>query len=127
MFKKWRSKHKGFTLVELVVVLAILMMLVLMVTPKFLGYTAKAHVAVAKSNARTVMNAATLYQNENPDKSGHLGEKALAPFLQKTKGSCDYQVNISSEGDIQGEVVTKKIRVRLPDLEVLNTEEKTEK
>ena len=58
-----RSK-KGFTLIELIVVMAIIGILVLLAAPKFLGYTKDAHVATMLADAKVISNAALIYNIE---------------------------------------------------------------
>lgn len=64
------KNKKGFTLVELIVVIAILGILALFLVPQFQGYSQDAKVQVAKANTRTVWTAANaaLTQSEYDDK-----------------------------------------------------------
>lgn len=52
------KNKKGFTLIELIVVIAILGILSLFLVPSFMGYAEDAKEQVAKSNTRTVWSAA---------------------------------------------------------------------
>lgn len=52
------KNKKGFTLIELIVVIAILGILMLILVPSFLGYADDAKEQVAKANTRTVWTAA---------------------------------------------------------------------
>ncbi|WP_373128952.1 type II secretion system protein [Dielma fastidiosa] len=52
------KNKKGFTLIELIVVIAILGILALFLVPQFMGYSQDAKVQVAKANTRTVWTAA---------------------------------------------------------------------
>lgn len=47
------KNKKGFTLVELIVVISILAVLALILVPSIIGYTAKAKAAVGKANAKS--------------------------------------------------------------------------
>lgn len=61
--KEIRNK-KGFTLIELIVVIAVLGILVLLAAPKFLGYTQDANVATMKADAKVLENASLVYHVE---------------------------------------------------------------
>lgn len=52
------KNKKGFTLIELIVVIAILGILALFLVPQFMGYANDAKLQVAKANTRTVWSAA---------------------------------------------------------------------
>lgn len=52
------KNKKGFTLIELIVVIAILGILALFLLPQFMGYSEDAKLQVAKANTRTVWTAA---------------------------------------------------------------------
>lgn len=52
------KNKKGFTLIELIVVIAILGILALFLMPQFMGYSKDAKNQVAKANVRTVWTAA---------------------------------------------------------------------
>lgn len=52
------KNKKGFTLIELIVVIAILGILMLFLVPSFMGYAEDAKIQVRKANARTAWTAA---------------------------------------------------------------------
>lgn len=55
----------GFTLIELIVVIAILGILVLLAAPRFLGYTRDANVATMQADAKVLGNGALIHNIEN--------------------------------------------------------------
>ena len=66
--KKLRKNKKGFTLIELIVVIAILGILVLLAAPRFLGYTKDAQKVTMQADAKVLSNAALVYNIENEGK-----------------------------------------------------------
>lgn len=91
---------KGFTLVELIVVIAILGILSLFLVPSFIGYAEDAKIQVAKSNTRTVWSAAkgveALYQyNGNFDESDFANEvlEKLGTSFDENEVSIGYDAN----------------------------------
>ena len=60
-----RLNKKGFTLIELIVVIAVIGILVLLAAPRFLGYTKDAHVSAMKADAKILSNAALVYHIDN--------------------------------------------------------------
>jgi len=65
MFKMKRKK--GFTIIELIVVMAIIGVLVLLAMPKFMGYTEKAKLTQIKSDIKQVENASERYYIDKND------------------------------------------------------------
>lgn len=59
------KNKKGFTLIELIVVIAILGILALFLVPQFMGYSEDAKKQVAIANTRTVWTAAKAAQTES--------------------------------------------------------------
>lgn len=59
-----KKKKKGFTLVELIAVIAILAILAAIIVPRVANYTSKANNAKYLADAKTIAQAAELYQTE---------------------------------------------------------------
>ena len=59
-----KKNKKGFTLIELIVVIAILGILVLLAVPRFLGYTKNANVSTMQADAKVLSNASLVYNIE---------------------------------------------------------------
>ncbi len=76
-----KKSKKGFTLIELIVVLAILVVLAAIALPTFNGLIEDSKEKVANANARTVYTAARAYQAVNP------GEITGTAFTDGQKGS----------------------------------------
>lgn len=66
---KRKAKLKGFTLIELVIVIAIIALLVSIAVPKYGKSNLSAQAATHNANVKAVKNAAALYLAEN-DESG---------------------------------------------------------
>ncbi len=56
-----KSNKKGFTLVELVVVIAIIGVLAAILVPSMMGYVKKSRLKTANANAKTAYNAVATY------------------------------------------------------------------
>jgi len=62
-----KKQNKAFTIIELIVVMAIIGVLVLLAMPKFMGYTQRAHLTEIKSNIKQIENASERYYMTNQD------------------------------------------------------------
>ncbi len=65
LIKSTRRTSRGFTLIEIMVVLVILGLLAAAVTPSILGQADKARVERAKTDIRAISNALDLYKLDN--------------------------------------------------------------
>jgi type IV pilus assembly protein PilA len=77
MLSKLRSK-KGFTLIELMIVVAIIGILAAIAIPNFLRFQAKSKQSEAKGNLSGIFTGETTFQAEN-NRFGNLTEIAWAP------------------------------------------------
>ena len=65
MMKRTNNKQKGFTLLEILVVMAILGLLIAAVAPNILGRSDDAKITLAKSDLRNISSALDMYKLDN--------------------------------------------------------------
>ncbi|MHB9098929.1 MAG: type II secretion system protein [Syntrophales bacterium] len=58
--------QKGFTLIELMIVIAIIGILAAIAIPQFMAYKSRGYMASTKSDAKNVYTALVAYQGDNP-------------------------------------------------------------
>lgn len=75
-----KKKRKGFTLVELVVVIAILGILATIAIPKFSSSRKSAAVAAHNANVRIIKSVAVMYLADNPAETGEISTKLSDRF-----------------------------------------------
>lgn len=84
------KNKKGFTLIELIVVIAILGILMLILVPSFLGYADDAKLQVAKANTRTVWTAAKAAESKTEyDDTMTVAACSAVANTGKEKAFCD--------------------------------------
>lgn len=65
MNKKIMKNKKGFTLIELIVVMAVIGILVMLAAPRFIGYTKDASVSAMKADIKVLESVSLVYNIEN--------------------------------------------------------------
>ena len=88
---KKNSKKKGFTLIELIAVIAILGILAAVLIPNIIGYTDKAKVKSAQTNAKLVLSAIESYNADTTatELNKYSAVDALSDATYKIKNKVD--------------------------------------
>lgn len=108
MFENLRKKKKGFTLIELIIVIAIIAILATIAIPKFGNIREDANKKVDEANAKTIANtAAVLYENGSftnlPIREELKSGTTLGDSLQtipETSAKGSFYVTVSSDGKV---------------------------
>ncbi|MDD5584731.1 MAG: type II secretion system major pseudopilin GspG [Candidatus Omnitrophica bacterium] len=83
----WKSTHKGFTLIELMLVVIIISVLAAMVVPRFVGRSEEARLAVARADVDAhLATALDLYEMDIGRYPNELKELRINPGLTAWKG-----------------------------------------
>lgn len=87
--KKERMNNKGFSLVELIIVIAIMAVLVVVLAPQFLKYVEKARISTDKDNAAAIVTALQVWAaaEGNPDTSDNATVIVGTAGINLTSGS----------------------------------------
>lgn len=93
MLSRIRKKAKGFTLIELMIVVAIIGILAAIAIPNFMNYQCKAKQSEAKSNLGNIRTAQEAYYAEHDEYSN-----STAAIGFSTKGSTIYTYAITTNG-----------------------------
>jgi type II secretion system protein G len=108
-----RAQERGFTLIEMMIVVAIIAILVAILVPNFMRARAQAQTAACEANLKEIATALELYQTDHeqyPDTSGATNATATDPslgqYLRQTPvdpvnpaGFYQYQVSNYSSGN----------------------------
>lgn len=99
MLSRIRRKNKGFTLIELMIVVAIIGILAAIAIPNFMNYQCKAKQSEAKSNLGNIRTAEEAYFAEHDVYANVLSDTGFA-----TKGNARYTYGVT--GDSVGFLAT---------------------
>lgn len=97
------KNKKGFTLIELIVVIAILGILALFLVPSFMGYARDAKVQVMKANIKTGQNALlTAYASYDVSDSKYTGKENAPTYIGDVKTKvCENMGNVKCILDVE--------------------------
>lgn len=110
--------NRGFTLIELVIVIAIIGLLVAIAVPRMADARKKAAIATHNANVRTLEGAANMYMAEEGLPDANAGKDEVAPYVQEwpkvPKGTgvlkdgtpdegAEYTITIDTNGNIEVE------------------------
>ena len=94
------KNKKGFTLIELIVVIAILGILALFLVPQFMGYANDAKMQVAKANTRTVWSAAKAVEISKQYDSSITIDNFQEKVLDKLGTSFTGDIVLNKDGNV---------------------------
>lgn len=104
MFKFLRKNKKGFTLIELIVVIAILAILVAIAIPTFTGITERAEDQVAIANARSMITAINAHNAMETDTAKQVPSGSTYS-VASTNAKALWPVGIEDEASVYDEWV----------------------
>lgn len=112
-----QKKKKGFTLIELIIVIAIIAILIALVVPKFMNVTKDAKIKADIANAKTIESAITTAiatDKIQPDKDGNVDLKTVLNTVPQPKNETSETFTATVKADSNGnQVITVKIGTKV--------------
>jgi prepilin-type N-terminal cleavage/methylation domain-containing protein len=105
MFRKFHKKQKGFTLIELMIVIAIIGILAAIAIPQFQLYRTRAFMATVRSDTKNLHTGVQAWMAENlggtPPTGPWFGPAGI-PAYPPARVSALVTVDVNSAGDVTG-------------------------
>nr|WP_026038610.1 prepilin-type N-terminal cleavage/methylation domain-containing protein [Peptoniphilus rhinitidis] len=107
---KMKKKKRGFTLIELVIVIAIIAILISIAAMRYSTTNLAAEAAAHNSNVKVLKSAGILYLIDNPNTRGSISVDSLKPYLEGDKvpkpakhysGATEFTVTAKDDGDVE--------------------------
>ena len=123
---KFKRRQKGFTLIELVIVIAIIVILISIAAMKYSTTNLAAEAAAHNSNVKVLKSAGILYLIDNPDAKDGISLEALKPYLEggkipkpakHYKRATTFTVKATDDGDVIVEPGMLKVNGKSLDLD----------
>lgn len=106
---KKAKKNKGFTLIELVIVIAIIAILISIAAMKYSSTNLAAEAAAHNANVKVLKSAGILYLIDHPENQGTISIENLKPYLEGGKipkpakhfdRAKDFTITSTEDGDV---------------------------
>lgn len=105
---KNKKKNKGFTLIELVIVIAIIAILISIAAMKYSSTNLAAEAAAHNANVKVLKSAGILYLIDHPENQGTIDIESLKPYLEGGKipkpakhyDAKDFTITSTEDGDV---------------------------